>query len=108
MNDQQIQRSIAIKNKYRAMGADSGKNDWDVSDYLSGMLGDMGDLSKLLMAKQNLRDIDGDLDAKIKHEIGDCLWSLIIICKELGIEPSEALEKTLTDLEDRLGLEKET
>ena len=97
-----VTRSNDIKVKYRTKNLEDGHKEWTVSDYMSGFVKDVGDLSKLIMAQQNLRSFDGNLEDALKHELGDCLWSLIIICEELGIDPKDALNKTLTDLEERL------
>lgn len=104
MNDEVTQRVLAIKKAYRDKNVTDGHKKWDVSDYMSGLVGDIGDLSKLIMAKQRLRGFDDDIDAALQHEIGDCFWSLIVLCDELGMTVEDAMEKTLKDLEERLAV----
>lgn len=104
MNHELLTRSKKIKLAYTQKNISDGKKNWLVQDYMAGFVKDVGDLSKLIMVKNNLRESEGDLDNKLKHEIGDCLWSIFAICEELNIEPDDALTFTLNELEKRLGL----
>lgn len=102
IDDKTLRRILAIKQRYSDKNAADKHRKWTVTDYMSGFVGDVGDLSKLVMAKQQLRDYDGDVDAALKHEIGDCFWALFVLCDELGIDAQNAIETTLEDLEGRL------
>ena len=81
------QISIDIKKSYDEINYKDGHKKWQVSDYTMGMIGDCGDLCKLIMAKNNLRiSKSNDLDKDIEHELVDILWSLIAIADELNID----------------------
>ncbi len=67
-----------IRLKYQELNAKQGKTAWGVRDYAMGFVGDVGDLQKLIMAKENLRNID-DVDAKLAHKLADCLWSVLVM-----------------------------
>ena len=70
---------------------------------MSGFVGDVGDLSKLIMAKRGLRGpTDDDIDEKIAHELADCLWSVCILADKYNINLEAAFSKTMNELEDRL------
>ncbi|MBP9667462.1 nucleotide pyrophosphohydrolase [Candidatus Saccharibacteria bacterium] len=103
MNLDEVQaRSLRIKQAYDALNAKNGHKKWGASDYMAGFVKDAGDLSKLLMVKNGLRGYEGNLEHDIQHEIGDCFWSLFVMCSELNIAPQDAMELTLTELEGRL------
>jgi NTP pyrophosphatase (non-canonical NTP hydrolase) len=68
---------------------------------MAGFVGDVGDLSKLVMAKANLRHIS-DVDAKIAHELADCLWSVLVIADRLDVDLEDAFSKTMAELDGRL------
>jgi len=63
-----------------------------------GFMGDAGDLMKLVMAKYGLRTIE-DIDKKLAHELSDCLWSILIIADELGIDIEKEFGKNMDELE---------
>jgi len=96
-----IARAKQIKEAYTAANQKAGKEVWQTKDYAAGLVGDVGDFMKLIMAKANLRDVD-DLDSKLSHEAGDILWSLLVICDDLGINISDSFHKTMDELEARM------
>lgn len=102
MTDEQIKRALSIQKKYRIQNSSEGRVSWEIIDYIAGFNADVGQLTKLIMAKTNRRGIKGDVDQMLQHELGDCLWSIIILCSELGLKPEACLEVALTDLEERL------
>jgi NTP pyrophosphatase (non-canonical NTP hydrolase) len=92
-----------IKLSYDKLNIESGNKSWSYLEFNQGMVGDVGDLTKLLMAKNKLRDFNGvDLDNKIEHELCDILWSVLIISKELNIDLSESFPKFANELNLRL------
>lgn len=94
-------RAIEIQQKYRLLNSQNGHGVWDVSAYTQGLVGDVGDLMKLIMARENLRSAD-DIDHKISHELSDCLWSILVIASELHIDLSDAFNRNMNDLEERI------
>lgn len=92
-----------IKLIYDKLNIQNGNKPWIYSEFNQGMVGDVGDLTKLLMAKNKLRNFDGeDLDSKIEHELCDILWSVLIISKDLNINLSESFPKFANELKTKL------
>jgi NTP pyrophosphatase (non-canonical NTP hydrolase) len=56
---------------------------------------------KLVMAKNNFRNGE-NIDAKLAHELSDCLWSIIVIANELGIDLEKEFLFTMDGLEEKL------
>lgn len=73
-----------------------------LAEYVQELVGDVGALVKLTMAKKQYRTAD-DIDRRIAHEVVNCFWSVLIIADELGLdlEPEFAIE--MTKLEQRIG-----
>ncbi len=63
--------------------------------------GDVGDLAKLVMAQEGMRDIP-DKERKIRHELGDCLWSLLVFSHEYQIDLDKAFMDTMDEIEKKL------
>lgn len=95
-----VKKALTVGRKYDEQNANRGVY-WDAQDLMSGFVGDVGDLSKLIMAKYNLREID-DVDKKLAHELADCLWSIIMIANKLDINLEAEFENTMNELEARL------
>jgi NTP pyrophosphatase (non-canonical NTP hydrolase) len=58
---------------------------WTTEELALGFVGDVGDLAKLIQAHAGVRSID-DCQAKLGHELSDCLWSIIVLASKCGID----------------------
>lgn len=94
-------RAEEIRQKYEESNAKNGKDAWRIRDYAMGFVGDVGDLQKLVMAKENLRDVS-DVDAKLAHELADCLWSIMIIAEYYGIDLDKEFLATMDHISQRI------
>lgn len=73
-----------IKRAYAETNLKKGKKIWTASEYTQGFVGDVGDLLKLTISYANNPTKVGY--RKVSHELADCLWSVIVISQELGID----------------------
>ncbi len=62
-----------------------------------GMVGDVGDLAKLVQGKEGVRP-SADIDTKLAHELADCLWAVLTVadCYEVDLESAFAV--TMSEL----------
>ncbi|MEI7741713.1 MAG: nucleotide pyrophosphohydrolase [bacterium] len=93
-------RAVEVQVKYNALNAEKGKK-WGAREYTEGLVGDVGDLMKLMQAREGYRD-KGDHDAKIKHELSDCLWAVIVIADQLGIDLEKDFLIGMNALDERI------
>ncbi len=93
-------RAMEIRAQYIALAKQKGARVWTTQDIAQGLVGDVGDLSKLVMAKSGLRDIE-NTDQRLKHELADCLWSLLVLAHEYDINLEEAFVDTMKELDAR-------
>ena len=96
-----MERAEAIRLKYEESHAKNGEPAWGVRDYAMGFVGDVGDLQKLIMAKENLRAIE-DVDAKLAHELSDCLWSILVLANYYGLDLEKEFTQTMAQITDRI------
>jgi NTP pyrophosphatase (non-canonical NTP hydrolase) len=94
-------RAQEIRHKYDQLNIKDGHTEWDGVDYMTGFVGDVGGLAKLVMAKDGKRRGD-DVDQKLQHELGDCLWSLLVIANHYDINLESAFMGTMDELDKRL------
>jgi hypothetical protein len=95
------QRALQIRDMYAALNAKDGHDVWRGKEFMMGFVGDIGDLTKLVMAKENLRHTD-DVDAKLAHELCDCLWSILVLAEQYNIDIKQEFLKTMDELEQRI------
>lgn len=95
-------RTIKIKGLYAVLNRTEGNKTWGLNEYAQGLVGDVGDLVKLVMAKKGFRFAATDTDKKLARELADCLWSLFILADELDIDLEKEYLKMLKQLEDKV------
>ena len=68
---------------------------------MQGFVVDVGDLMKLVMAKNGARPVE-DLERKLAHELSDCLWSVLVLARLYDVDLEKAFLATMTDIEVKL------
>lgn len=94
-------RAVEIRKRYDELNQAKRGVTWNGQDLMSGFVGDVGDLSKIIMAKHGLRAMD-DIDAKLAHELSDCLWSVLVLADFYGVDLPAEFTKTMDSLEARI------
>jgi NTP pyrophosphatase (non-canonical NTP hydrolase) len=91
-------RAVRVRELYERLNKKRGDTEWSVLDRMGGLVGDMGDLMKIVQAKEGLRTMDG-VDAALGHELADCLWCLLVVADHYGVD----LEKEFLGTMEMLG-----
>jgi len=103
--EQLARRAMEIREKYGELEKKKYGKAWDKSQIAQGFAGDAGNLMKIIMAKEGLRDMD-DIDKKLAHELSDCLWSVLVLAEKYEINIEKAFLKTMDELEERIAKNK--
>ncbi len=99
------ERAIEIRNKYSELEKQTIGRSWTNQELMEGFVGDVGDLMKLVMAKEGVRKGE-NVDEKLAHELSDCLWSVLILASKYNINLEEQFLNTMNQLESRISKEK--
>lgn len=97
-------RAVHLRDRFNALEQARSGRAWSREEVMQGFVGDVGDLTKLVMAKQGLRSID-NVDAKLAHELADCLWSILVLSHSYQVDLEAAFLRTLQELEIRIDAE---
>ena len=95
------ERAKKVHAKYATLNTQRYGREWTAGEIAQGFVGDVGDLMKLVMAKEGIREIE-DVDRKLEHELSDCLWSILVLAEEYGVDLEKAFLRTMKELEQRL------
>lgn len=98
-----MKRAVEVRSKYDQLNTSRGVT-WEEKDLMAGFVGDVGDLSKIIMAKNGLRQLD-DVDAKLAHELADCLWSILVLADKYKIDLAAEFQKAMDSLDKRIDKE---
>ena len=102
--DELLHRAVEIRNKYDTLNQTKRNITWNEQQLMAGFVGDVGDLSKIIMAKHGLREMD-DVDQKLAHELADCLWSVLVLASKYDINLADEFMKTMNELDTRIDSE---
>ena len=106
--EQLSKKAERIKEKYEDLNRINGKKPWTVTEYANGLMGDVGDLIKLILQKKTSRvKKSKDLNKKIRHELADCLWSIIVIAQEMDVDLEKEFLINIEYLQQKLSEEVE-
>lgn len=101
MNLEQLsERALFIHKKYADSNRENFGREWTRAELAQGFVGDVGDLMKLVMAKEGIRTIE-NVDHKLAHELSDCLWSILVLAHKFEINLETAFLQTMDELEGR-------
>ena len=104
MNFEELQdRALAVRKQFETFEKREHGRAWSSEELALGFVGDVGDLAKLVQAKNGVRQID-DLDDQLAHELADCLWSVMVLADAFDVDLENAFLETMTVLEQRLSL----
>ncbi|MBI1924716.1 nucleotide pyrophosphohydrolase [Candidatus Poribacteria bacterium] len=74
---------------------------WTNEEVALGFVGDVGDLMRLVMAHNGIRNIP-DAEGKLAHELADCLWSVLVLSQMYDVDLERVFLQTMDDLEKRI------
>jgi NTP pyrophosphatase (non-canonical NTP hydrolase) len=91
-------RALEVRKQYRELETAKYGHPWTREDIALGLVGDVGDLCKLVMAKSGIRTMR-DAEERIAHELADCFWSIIVLADMYGVDIERAFLSTMDDLQ---------
>jgi NTP pyrophosphatase (non-canonical NTP hydrolase) len=94
-------RAVEIRAKYDKLNQQKRGITWNEQQLMAGFVGDVGDLSKIIMAKHGLRDME-NIDTKLAHELADCLWSVLVLANKHNIDLETEFLKTMGELDKKI------
>ena len=93
--------AVSVRALYDAATERKCGRAWNHEEIMLGFMGDVGELSTLVQGKSGVRPRD-DLDAALGHELADCLWSILVLAHEYGINLESEFLATMRELTQKL------
>lgn len=94
-------RAQQIRSKYEQLEQQKYGQSWTPAQIMEGFVVDVGDLMKVVQAKQGIRP-EESVDEKLEHELADCLWSLLILADKYNVDLETAFLQNMKTLEASL------
>lgn len=94
-------RAMEVRELYADFERRTYGQEWSASDLMAGLVVDVGDLTRLVMASQGARVV-ADVEEGLAHELSDCLWSVLVLARRLEVDLGPAFVAVMHDLETSL------
>ena len=94
-------RALAVRALYTAYEERRYGRSWTLEELVLGLVGDVGDLAKLMQAREGVRDMDNSQRA-LAHELADLLWAVVVIAEQCEVDLEAAFTNTMDELERSL------
>jgi NTP pyrophosphatase (non-canonical NTP hydrolase) len=96
-----MERAVQARKQYAKFEKEKYGANWTNEELALGLVGDVGDLVKLVMAVNGKREIENARE-KLEHELADCLWSVMVLADAHEIDLERAFARTMDELAQRL------
>ena len=80
-----VARALSVRAQYELLEQKRYGRSWENDEIVLGFVGDVGDLAKLILAQNGVRDIPESRE-RLAHELSDCLWSIIVLAHNYGFD----------------------
>lgn len=96
-----LTKALEVRQKYHQFELKKVGHEWTNREIMEGFVGDVGDLMKFVMAKEGSREI-ADVDENLAHELCDCLWCVLVLSKNYGINLEKEFIEKMEELESKI------
>lgn len=97
-----MKRAAEIKEKYHTIERRNIGREWNRLNIMEGFVVDIGELMEIIMAKEGLRSDVKDIDERLKRELSDCFYSILVLASKYNIDLEETFVESMDILEKRI------
>ena len=92
-------RARHIRKLYKQLEERLHGSAWTPQEVMLGYLSDVGELGRLVMAKEGRWLHEGDLPKELNDKLADCLWWGLVLADQLGVDISQAFTAKMNALD---------
>ncbi|MEA2701498.1 MAG: hypothetical protein QOE22_207 [Candidatus Parcubacteria bacterium] len=96
------EEALKLKKEYEKFENRESFRPWGVEEIYESMVSDVGDLGRLVLAKQGFRDMP-DLEKNLAHELAEILWATLILAKTYDVDLEKAFMDEVANRKASLG-----
>ena len=94
-------RALEVRQRYAERETCHYGRPWSTEELTLGFVSDVGDLARLVLARNGVREVP-DAAEKLAHELADCLWSVLVLAHNFGIDLEASFLQTMDSIEAHL------
>jgi NTP pyrophosphatase (non-canonical NTP hydrolase) len=97
-----IARAAHVRSLYAQMEERAHGTAWTPQELIVGLMQDVGDLGRLVMAAEGRWMHGGDVPDELGRELAECLWWVLVLADRLGVDLPEAFSARMSELDEHL------
>jgi NTP pyrophosphatase (non-canonical NTP hydrolase) len=90
-----------VENLYHDFDKKNGNKKWAAEESYVGLVSDVGDLGRLILAKEGFRDGPDD-NKNLGRELAEILCSILFLAKKYNIDLEKSFIEEINNLEKKL------
>ena len=95
------EKVLHIEALYAERKKETSAKQWTAEETYAGMVSDMGDLGRLVLAKEGFREMP-DTEKNLPHELAELLYAILLLANRYNIDLSKAFLDEIARLQQRL------
>ncbi|GAA2334854.1 hypothetical protein OKJ48_14480 [Streptomyces kunmingensis] len=88
-------RALKVRAQYEQIEQRVLGRTWTLPELAVGFTNDAAYVGRLVLAAEHTWDIDGDVDAELRHKLAECLWWVFVLADRLDVDMPEAYAATM-------------
>ncbi len=93
-------RAVEVRQRIAAFERATYGAEWTTTDLVSGLMTDVGDLAAAIQRVQGRRPERATPPMEeLQHELGDCLWVLMVLADRFDVDLDAAFVSTMTSID---------
>lgn len=93
------ERAMEVRALYESLEQRLNGKVWTLHELMLGFSNDVGTVGRLILAHDGTWEVDGDVDAQLRHKLAESLWWVIVIAERLGIDITDAYADAMDRIE---------
>ena len=94
-----VERAMRIRTLYHELEQHHHGSPWTNQEDVLGLVHDVGELGRLVMATEGRWVHQGDLHQDLEAKLAECLWWILALSERLGIDLNRAFSAKMAELE---------
>ncbi|WP_413105699.1 hypothetical protein [Streptomyces sp. Inha503] len=95
-------RAVEVRALYERLEQGLLGRTWTVPELAVGFTNDAAYVGRLVLAAERTWDIEGDVNAELRHKLAECLWWVFVLADKLGVDMPDAYEATMDKIANNL------
>lgn len=92
-------RALQIRELYTKLEKRMHGGAWSPQELMIGYLYDVGELGRLIMAKEDRWVHQGDVPQELGEKLSECLWWVLVLADRTGVDIGKAFTAKMNELD---------